>query len=205
MRNIIFTLFLIASAINCQAQCGYDSIGVGIVGIPAKDTAVIGNLEPRCTRCPTAACVAWSIMDNFDGHLYFHSPSGGIFSVQVTQNCNLLLLDTCGIFPPPGIAGLSFDIFFSVIGNAQVMVCGNFGDMIYIDSKSTTSPQEELSVVLADLDSCGGQTSILEPLNPIYQYYRWSDGVRVYPPLAPGFFWRRDVTLSGKARIIRVE
>ena len=193
-----------AFSFDAYPQCGYDSIGVGIVGIPAMDTAVVGNLPPRCTRCVAEACVAWNLMDGFDGHLFFHSPASGTFSVQVTKDCNILMLDTCGVFPPVGVAGLSFDVFFSISGNAQVTVCGNFGDTVIIDSKSTSSHQEELSVVLADLDSCGGATSVLEPVNPIYEYYRWSDGVWVYPPLVPGFYWRRHVTNPRNSRIIRV-
>jgi len=171
MKTVILFVLIVASAISCHSQCGYRAIGGGASGIASIDTAIIGSIEARCTMCPATSCVGWDLPNNYDGHLYFYCPSGGDYSVQVTQGCDLLMLDTCGAFPPSGVAGQSFDVFFSIIGDAQVLVCGDAGDTIYINSKSTTSQQEELSVILLDLANCNMPTGIQEPeISGQYEY-----------------------------------
>lgn len=203
MKRII-PLLLIVLAVNCHAQCGYPYIGGGGSGVGAIDSAILGSLPSTCTACATQSRACWEMPDSFNGDFYVFSPNvGDTFSAQIIRDCRYLMFDTCSVLPFDASTG-NFVIRFLLLGTVQVCISGQSGDTVFIVSKSTPSPQEELSVVLADLDSCGGATSVLEPLNPIYEYYRWSDGVHMYPPLVPGFYWRRYVTNPRNSRIIRV-
>jgi len=171
MKRLLILLSIFISSITAYAQpeCPMDSIGGGGAGVGSLDQSVIQLSPTYCTECPANGVVSWELPNDFNGHVYLHSPNGQqAFSIQVVKDCRYVMLDTCLVLPNNPSNG-AFDLTFAIIGGVQLYVSGQVGDTVAIDCKSTPSPQEELTMALIDLQLCQIPTTIDAPLTTCEQ------------------------------------
>jgi hypothetical protein len=196
-KTTLFAL-LMAATICCNAQsslCGHDSLGSNQIGLAVRDTITIGDDSPRCVDClpmDGQGCTSIALPSGFNGHFFLNSPTNGYFSAQLTTFCNYLMWDSCGIFPPDGMAGMAFIHEFYAIGNCQLTVCGNIGDTVNILIKSVPSPQEELTPYL-DLTTCTTPVSVAQPIDQPRRYWEFD-----------GYYWR-EVQIMQPNRLYKVK
>lgn len=213
MKNFkaFFLPLLLLSTAFAQTTCNYDSIGGGGSGVASVDTSIIGPFVPRCTQCATQKCVAWQLPtqsnDTVAMAIYLYSNSGNIVSVQIVKDCNFLLWDTCIVLPPDP-ATPAYQPRFSIVGNAQILVCGDVGDTIILNVKIVPDAHSLLDAPYMDLNTCGTPVGLEDPRSGESTY--WSidlmTGRRspILPPLPPGIYFQENETLSRRGRIVLV-
>lgn len=155
MKTILtIAALVLAISLFGQPPCPQDSICGGGSGVGAIDTSVVQEGVTYCTDCPTQGSVSWTLPNDFNGYIYLLCPNGTLpSSIQVVQDCQFVLFDTCVVLPQNYNNGF-FSIGIAIIGNAQIYINGQVGDSIVIDCKSTPFPQEALEAYLLDLATC---------------------------------------------------
>ncbi len=175
-KYILFITVALASSL-AMAQfnpCEFTIIGGGGSGVSAIDSSTFGDLAPRCPPCPSEGCVGWQI-DSQDScfHIGVYPTHASQLSVQIINNCNGLLWDTCayvlgGSISPPEM--LFFGI--TVTPNSQILVCGDLGDTIGITVKSLNPaiyPYYGTPVI--NLDTCSTPLSVTPREPSAGEYY----------------------------------
>ena len=205
------TVFILAlmglTFLRGQGLCGYDSLGGGSSGVSDLDTAVIGQYHPRCTNCDVQQCVAWTLAENFNGHIALYSPDSVEYSIQLTRDCHLLRWDSCRVLGQRHPSVPRFYIGFGVTSNVQIVVCGAIGDTVLIESKISPQPLRRLDSTLVDLNTCAVPVGLTDPAagKTNWLYRRFDTMEMVTPPLAPGIYFEYDPTFYRHGRIIKCE
>lgn len=145
MKKYIFSIAMMLASLAAVAQhnpCEFPITSAGQSGVAVIDSAVFGDLTPRCTPCPTEGCVGFQI-DSPDScfHIGVYPTHASTVTVQIVTECNWLLWDTCatilgGSISPPEM------LFFGITipANSQILVCGAIGDTFGIEIKSLNPP-----------------------------------------------------------------
>jgi hypothetical protein len=173
MKTLLICLIMSCSVrIYAQPNCPIDSIAVGGMGVPTIDTNVIGADLPSCINCPATECTSWAIPDNFDGLILLRSTdTTKQYSVQIVSQCRYLRFDTCGALRPMH-NGVGFMLRQSIIGDAQIYVCGSMGDTV-IATCVVAPLQPSLGPPYLDLATCQPHqppTGIDQPLETCTEF-----------------------------------
>lgn len=156
-------------------QCAIDTVPLAH-GTPSIDTAIMEMdglpcLSPSCTQVESAT--SWNLRpnatDTIAGDLMLFSQDSGLYRVTILRECRYVLFDTCGyLLRNEGTADHVFRIAKNFGANAQLVICGDFGDSVQCQMKEF--PLTDTLKIKIDLDTLCGALGVPEMVQSRYTY-----------------------------------
>ncbi len=131
----ILTCLLVCLLVTVSAQIvALDTLQFGITQL---DTLIDDTIACYPHKCPVVACHSWQLPAWFDGVVDISGDPIGVYEILIVTTSNAVRYDSChSLFP---FAGMDARLFYNYGADAQVVVCGSEGAVIFMTAKGDTT------------------------------------------------------------------
>lgn len=183
---LIAILAFIASV--AMAQCQFWPIAP-LSGVPVSVTTPYDPaFQPLCDTCGTQGCANWEISGQFNGEIVIYSPDTTIAHIWITEQCSLVLADTCTNFGPDPLDSFRRTLSGS---NLQIRCCGVLPGTVSVTVTCQLSPIYSQLQPYFNLNGC--MVGMPEPQPKPRQYAVFDGFTWIIQDKPPALGWCKEL------------